>query len=88
METENSKGLNKIISKKKKNNYRNFSGINSERIIYHNSDSNLLNFNIDKNDKTLLDNKNLTNVFSSILEKTKNLCLKYKKYYEKNKTIN
>lgn len=88
METENSKGMNKIISKKKKNIYRNFSGINSERLIYHNSDSNLLNFNINNNDKTLLDNKNLTNVFSSILEKTKNLCLKYKKYYEKNKTIN
>ena len=28
--------MNKIISKKKKNIYRNFSGINSERLIYHN----------------------------------------------------
>ena len=88
METENMKCYNNFISKKKKYNHRNFSGINSRRLTYHNSDSNLMNTNTNNNNKELLDNKNLTHIFSSILEKTKNICLKYKKYYEKNKTIN
>ena len=88
METENMQCYNKFISKKKQYNHRNFSGINSRRLTYHNSDSNLMNTNTNNNNKELLDNKNLTHIFSSILEKTKNICLKYKKYYEKNKTIN
>ena len=88
METENMKCYNNFISKKKQYNHRNFSGINSRRLTYHNSDSNLMNTNTNNNNKELLDNKNLTHIFSSILEKTKNICLKYKKYYEKNKTIN
>ena len=88
METENVK-VNKFNQKKKKKNKRNFTGICNKRLTYHNSDSNLMNFYIENNiNQGFLNKEDYSNICSSILEKTKRICLKFKKFYDKSNTIN
>ena len=88
METENVK-VNKFNQKKKKKNKRNFTGICNKRLTYHNSDSNLMNFYIENNiNQGFLNKDDYSNICSSILEKTKRICLKFKKFYDKSNTIN
>ena len=89
METENMKNHNKFIPKRKKYIHPNFSGINSERLTYHNSDSNLININnLNKDRNQGYNNDIFSNICFNILERTKNICLKYKQISLKNKTIN
>ena len=88
METENVK-VNKFNQKKKKKNKRNFTGICNKRLTYHNSDSNLMNFYIENNiNQGFLNKDDYSNICSSILEKTKRICFKFKKFYDKSNTIN
>ena len=88
METENVK-VNKFNQKKKKKHKRNFTGICNKRLTYHNSDSNLMNFYIENNiNQGFLNKEDYSNICSSILEKTKRICLKFKKFYDKSNTIN
>ena len=88
METENVK-VNKFNQKKKKKNKRNFTGICNKRLTYHNSDSNLMNFYIENNiNQGFLNKEDYSNICSSILEKTKRICFKFKKFYDKSNTIN
>ena len=88
MENENVK-VNKFNQKKKKKNKRNFTGICNKRLTYHNSDSNLMNFYIENNiNQGFLNKDDYSNICSSILEKTKRICLKFKKFYDKSNTIN
>ncbi len=88
IETENVK-VNKFNQKKKKKNKRNFTGICNKRLTYHNSDSNLMNFYINNNiNQGFLNKEDYSNICSSILEKTKRICLKFKKFYDKSNTIN
>ncbi len=89
METENMKTQNKLIPNRKKYIHRNFSGINSERITYHNSDSNLISINyLNKDNNKGFSNDIVSNICFEILERTKNICLRYKQISLKNKTIN
>ncbi len=88
IETENVK-VNKFNQKKKKKYKRNFTGICNKRLTYHNSDSNLMNFYIENNiNQGFLNKEDYSNICSSILEKTKRICLKFKKFYDKSNTIN
>ncbi len=88
METENMKNQNKCILNRNKYIHRNFSSINSERITYHNSDSNLLNIdNLNKDNNQGFNNDNFSNICLEILERTKNVCLRYKQISLKNKKI-
>jgi hypothetical protein len=48
-----------------------------------------MNFYIENNiNQGFLNKEDYSNICSSILEKTKRICLKFKKFYDKSNTIN
>ncbi len=85
---ENEKSLDVINKEENKYIKRNFSGFNSQKKRYFNSDTNLIYFNINNNIMEGLFYKSDFNyICSSIMKRTQNIFLKYKTFYNKKKLI-